>query len=260
MSEHARSAHGGRLPDFIIAGAPRAGTSWLYEVLDRHPQIYMARPRRPEPKFFLVEEEYARGLEYYSDTWFAGADEKTAGEKSTNYLESCEAAQRIAACLPRVKLIFILREPAERALSNYRWSRQNGLESLTFAQALRLEPEREAGYNGRERLSRPYSYYSRGLYADLLKPYLDLFPLDQLLFLRYEDMISEPGAHVTRTHQFLGIEPRPQDGATMAAVNSSEGAGEGEVDVANLRERYRASNRRLAALLDGRFAVWEGSV
>jgi len=61
-------------PTFLIAGAPRSGTTWLYHLLDRHPEVYMAKPVRPEPKFFLVDELYERGLQHYIDTWFAGSD------------------------------------------------------------------------------------------------------------------------------------------------------------------------------------------
>src|SRR5206468_2663893 len=96
-----------RLPDFIIGGAPRSGTTWLYHLLDRHPDIYMAKPVKPEPKFFLVDQLYERGLEYYATTWFAAAgDARLAGEKSTDYLESSAAADRIARDLPRVNLVF----------------------------------------------------------------------------------------------------------------------------------------------------------
>jgi len=131
-------------PTFIIAGAPRAGTTWLYELLDRHPDIYMAQPVRPEPKFFLVDEVYARGIQHYFDTWFQGADAyAAAGEKSTNYLESATAAERIHRDLPAIKLIFILREPAHRAYSNWLWSRMNGMEPEEFETALAMEDERE---------------------------------------------------------------------------------------------------------------------
>jgi len=83
-------------PTFIIAGAPRSGTTWLYELLDRHPDVFMAKPARPEPKFFLVDELYGRGIQHYFDTWFAGAEAyPAAGEKSTNYLESPAAARRM---------------------------------------------------------------------------------------------------------------------------------------------------------------------
>ena len=59
-----------RLPDFIIGGAPRSGTSWLYQVLDMHPEIHMAKPIKPEPKFFLIDKLYEKGIEYYAKTWF----------------------------------------------------------------------------------------------------------------------------------------------------------------------------------------------
>src|SRR5208283_527610 len=89
-----------RLPDFIIAGAPRSGTTWLYVLARRHPQLAMAEPMVPEPKFFLVDELWRRGLAYYSANWFdplpAG---RVLGEKSTNYLESAEAAERIYRAL-----------------------------------------------------------------------------------------------------------------------------------------------------------------
>jgi hypothetical protein len=133
-----------KLPDFIIGGAPRSGTTWLYRVLDLHPQIYLAKPLQPEPKFFLVADLYRRGIQYYQETWFAEAPpEKMAGEKSTNYLESATTAMRIQEHLPWVKLIFILREPVERAFSNYLWSKTNKMENEDFETALALEQERE---------------------------------------------------------------------------------------------------------------------
>ncbi len=111
-----------RLPEFIIGGAPRSGTTWLYELLDRHPDVHMAKPVKPEPKFFLRDDEYGKGLEYYANRWFADVEDgKIAGEKSTDYLESPSAAARIARDLPHVKLIFVLREPVARAYSNYLW-------------------------------------------------------------------------------------------------------------------------------------------
>ena len=135
----------------------------------------MAKPLAPEPKFFLVDDEYAKGLQYYSEKWFAGAASQLAGEKSTDYLESAAAAARIARDLPQVKLIFILREPCPRAYSNYLWSKMNGLETEDFATALRLEEQRERELPERLKFTRPFSYFSRGLYADLLAPYFSRF-------------------------------------------------------------------------------------
>src|SRR5438874_9396950 len=149
-----------RLPDFIIGGAPRSGTTWLYHLLDRHPDVYMAAPVTPEPKFFLVDRLYEKGLAYYASQWFAGAgNSRLAGEKSTDYLESGAAAKRIARDLPRVKLVFILREPVDRAYSNYLWTRMNGLETEDFQTALRLESERERTLPEKWKFARPFSYF-----------------------------------------------------------------------------------------------------
>src|SRR5258705_5618890 len=154
----------GRGPTFIIAGAPRSGRTWLYELLDRHPDVYLAKPVRPEPKFFLVDELYARGVRHYLDTWFQGSERyRAAGEKSTNYLESATAARRIHAAFPHVRLVFILREPARRAYSNWAWSRMNGLETEDFETALAREHARERDLDPRLRYARPYAYFSRGL-------------------------------------------------------------------------------------------------
>jgi hypothetical protein len=248
-----------RLPDFIIGGAPRSGTTWLHTLLDRHPDVYMAKPIKPEPKFFLRDELYAKGLPYYSDTWFAGADASTiAGEKSTDYLESAPASARIARDLPRVKLIFVLREPVARAYSNYLWTKMNGLETEDFVTALRLEAQREHELPERLKFTRPYSYFSRGLYADLLEPYLDRFRDSQLLITRFEDIVERPAALAEAVHRFLGVTPRAGDAEGLGVINPSEGDATGLEDSVrrDLAARYVEPNRRLAALLGPSFRMW----
>jgi hypothetical protein len=249
-----------RLPDFIIGGAPRSGTTWLYELLDRHPGVYMARPLKPEPKFFLVDQVYEKGLKFYADTWFAAAGPgSVAGEKSTDYLESAAAAERIARDLPRVKLVFILREPVERAYSNYLWSRMNGLETEDFATALRLEADREKDLPERLRFARPFSYFSRGLYADLLAPYLQRFSREQILILQFEDICVRPRALAERLHRFLGVPPRPEHADGMGVINPSEKNGLTlEDDVRrDLAARYVEPNRRLAAIVGSDLELWQ---
>jgi hypothetical protein len=248
-----------RLPDFIIGGAPRSGTTWLYALLDRHPAVHMAKPVTPEPKFFLVDDLYAKGLDHYARTWFEGVDDTLlAGEKSTDYLESAAAADRIARDLPRVKLIFILREPVDRAYSNYLWTKMNGLEHEPFATALALEAQRERELPARLRFARPYSYFSRGLYADLLKPYVDRFERGQLLVVRFEDIVDRPEWLAARVHQFLDIDERPDDALHLGVINPStkDDAPLGEHVRLELRSRYEEPNRRLAALLGPAFDVW----
>ena len=245
-------------PTFLIAGAPRSGTTWLYHLLDRHPEIYMAKPVRPEPKFFLVDELYERGLPHYVDTWFSGADAfAAAGEKSTNYLESPVAAQRIHQHLPDVKLVFILREPAQRAYSNWAWSRMNRMETEDFETALAKEEERERSLPPHLRYARPHAYFSRGLYAAMLRPYFDLFPREQMLCLKFEDIILEPGELTSRLHRFSGVTPRPDDTLGLDVVNPSE-AGDAMSDEVRqrLRHRYAAPARELVELLGPEFEDW----
>jgi hypothetical protein len=247
-----------RLPDFIIGGAPRSGTTWLYCLLDRHPAVYMAKPVTPEPKFFLVDRLYDRGLAFYSETWFAAAAPgRLAGEKSTDYLESARAAERIARDLPDVKLVFILREPVDRAYSNYLWTRMNGLETEDFQTALRLEDQRERELPDRWKFVRPFSYFSRGLYADLLAPYFERFPREQMLVVRFEDIVSKPAALAERLQRFLGLAARPGDSEDLGVINPSEkdttGLATGIRD--ELRARYAEPNRRLVAMLGSDFEM-----
>jgi hypothetical protein len=249
-----------RLPDFLIAGAPRSGTTWLYHLLDRHPEVYMARPVVPEPKFFLVDELYQRGLDDYSATWFADVPPgRKAGEKSTNYLECPVAAERIHHDLPDVRVVFILRNPVDRAYSNYLWTRKNRLETEDFGTALRLEESREASLSPALRYARPYAYFSRGLYADLLRPYLERFA-DRVLCLRFEDVSQAPGEVAERLHRFLGVTPRPQDAVGLGAVNESDPHAE-PMPPAVRREltvRYDEPNRRLQAVLRLDAPLWPG--
>jgi hypothetical protein len=247
-----------RLPDFLIAGAPRSGTTWLYHLLERHTEVYMARPVVPEPKFFLVDELYERGLDWYSNTWFADAPpDRKAGEKSTNYLESAFAAERIHRDLPDVRLVFILRNPVDRAYSNYQWTKRNGLETEDFATALRLEASRESSVPRELRYARPHAYFSRGVYADLLRPYLERFG-ESVLCLRFEDVLRAPTGVAARLHRFLGIAPRPEDARDLGVVNESDPHAEPMAPAVRreLQARYEEPNRRLQALLRLDAPLW----
>jgi hypothetical protein len=247
-----------RLPDFIIGGAPRCGTTWLATSLERHPDIWLAKPFRPEPKFFLVDDLYAQGLDCYASRWFADAPaDAVVGEKSTNYLESPTAARRIAHDLPNVRLIFVLRDPTRRAISNYQWSVMNGMETEDFATALELEEKRGAELPRPLEYARPHAYFSRGRYADMLRPFYDGLPAEQLLVLRFEDLVAEPGLTAARVHTFLGVEPRPDLAGQPEGVNASVPAGGVDAAaVARLRAAYQPSNRDLSALLGPSFALW----
>lgn len=247
-------------PRFIVGGSPRSGTTWLYQALDRHPRIHMAKPVTPEPKFFLVDELYAKGFDWYLSTWFADVPPGAiAGEKTTNYLESAEAARRIRRHLPQVRLVFLLREPVDRAFNNWLWSRTNKVEDRDFETALDQEAECEASLPPRLRYARPHALFSRGLYARQLAVWYELFPREQILCLKFESLCSESGGpELARLHRFLGVEERPEDALGLGVINRAEG----ELDQAipprirlRLEAAYAEPNRELAELLPD-FPVW----
>ena len=157
-----------------------------------------------------------------------------------------------------MKLVFILREPVDRAYSNYLWTRMNGLETEDFQTALRLEDQRERELPERLKFARPFSYFSRGLYADLLTPYVECFPRDQIAILRFEDILATPTAVAERLHRFLGVPARPDDAHDLGVINPSERSTTGMAATIRdeLRELYAEPNQRLAKMLP-EFEMWE---
>lgn len=223
----------------------------------------MAHPANPEPKFFLVDSLYERGLEYYSTTWFEPLPPKAVyGEKSTNYLENPNVAERILRDLPDVKLVFLLRDPVQRAYSNFLWSTQNGMEAEpSFMRALELETERERNYSSDRRYSRPHSYFSRGLYAEHLQRFFDRFPRDRILVLKTEDATRDAREMAARFHRFLGVEVLPQTAEELGVVNAVIDC-EPRIPAdarASLEDRYREANRSLQQLLGDDFRLWDYS-
>jgi len=249
-----------RLPDFIIGGAPRSATTWLYRLADRHPEIAMAKPLQPEPKFFLIDDLFARGLPYYAATWFDSlARDRLLGEKSTNYLESPQAAERICRSLPAVRLIFLLRNPVDRAYSNYLWSRRNGFETETFERALTLEEQRDREFPSELGYARPFAYFSRGLYAKQLERFFRLFPRERILVLRTEDVARRPDWVAVHFQRFLGVALQPGLASGLGIVNAAVPEGAPPLSSrlrAALQDRYRGPNRQLRVLLGRDFPIW----
>ena len=125
------------LPDFICIGVQRAGTTWLYECLKEHPEVFV--PETKELHFF--NDNYEKGIEFYSQ-YFEEADSvnQVIGELTPNYYHDIQALQRISQKLPNVKVILILREPIARAYSHYQLSLTNQCKNMTFDEALAKVP------------------------------------------------------------------------------------------------------------------------
>ncbi len=176
---------------FFIAGAQRSGTSYCYALLAEHPEIEMAKPLRPEPKFFHTDALFERGLDYYTSNFFENKHSAwLRGEKSTSYIESEKAAKRIACCFPKAKILFVLRDPIERAISNYWFTVNSGLETLSISEAFLHEEERWANYDPERFSVSPYAYLRRGRYIDFISTYERYFPWVNIKIILYEQLVG----------------------------------------------------------------------
>ena len=179
-----------------------------------------------------------------------------AGEKSANYLENAHVPARIQKHLPDVRLIFVLRDPVERAFSNYLFSCMNGFETEDFKTAIRLEGQRKRSLPENLRYTQPFAYFSRGLYAKHLVPFLEKFPQDNILCLKFEDILSAPELVAESVHGFLGLTVRVEDAVGLGVINEAHGRDTRVFppDVRDrLREAYEQSNRDLIKLLGQTF-------
>ncbi len=186
-----------RLPSFVIIGAMKSGTTSLGAYLTAHPDAFCAL----EPHFF--DSNFEQGLDWYRNWFLKAADARAVGEKSPSYMYHPHAVERLVSTLPGARLVAILRHPVERAYSHYWHERRLGHEKLSFADAIRAEPDRlRASPPG---LSR-YAYVDRGLYLEQLERVTALVPRDRLLVLLFDDLERAPADTFGALCAFLGIE------------------------------------------------------
>jgi hypothetical protein len=242
----------------LVIGAQRCGTTHLYELLDAHPDIAMARPRRPEPKVFLSDELAARGPEWYRATYFAHAGaESLLGEKSTSYIEDREAPARAARMLGGAEIVLQLRDPVARAISNWRFSTANGVEDRPLVQALEENLKGPRSWDPTRTSVSPYAYLERGRYVDYLEPWFASFPTSvHVIFLEDESGQRVP---VAGLYQSLGVDSGFRPPSEDIRVNESTGTTPeiGQELVDQLREYYRDSDERLARRI-GHAVPWLG--
>lgn len=208
------------MPNFLVVGAARSGTTSLYTYLKQHPQVYMTAIK--EPEFFSYEgleldfngpkgkEETNRGIRRYTPADIEGycalfrevSNEKAIGEASPMYLYSAQAPGRIRHHIPAAKLLVILRNPVERAYSTFSLLTLQGREPIKeFSQALEAEEARI-----RNKWTWMYHYKNVGFYYAQLKRYLDVFERDQIRVYLYEDLKADPSRLVQNVFRFLEVE------------------------------------------------------
>ena len=196
-----------RLPDFLGVGTQKGGTTYLYELLKRHPQVFLAEPK--EQHFFSLH--WQRGADWYRSQFASEQESQICGEITPYYLFHPEAPARIQSLLPNVKLIVLLRDPVERALSQYFHSRRLGLDHLDLEEAFAAEADRlknsvEALKQGLPHIShQQHSYLSRSRYEEQLKRYGLHIASNQILLLKSEDLFLETELIWGKIMEFLGL-------------------------------------------------------
>ncbi len=241
----------------LLVGAQRCGTTYLGAVLDAHPQITPARPSRPEPKVFCDADLSARGHEWYDATWFAHAgDERLLLDKSTSYLEDPGAPGRAAEVLGDPHVVVVLRDPVQRAVSNWRFSTDHGLETHDLEDALRADLDGGAGrpWDPATSSVSPFAYVRRGRYVDHLAPWTVTFPDTHVVFL--EELLSDPSV-LTDLVASLGVDPdlTPEPASRPVNESSTDRPVLSEGLQGTLEEYFATSNAALADHL-GRTLPW----
>lgn len=197
-----------RLPNFFILGATKAGTTSLYEYLSKHPKIYLSQVK--EPQFFCHDLLFNKGLDYYCDSFFSQSEGyPLRGEATPHYIYYEKAARRIHENLRcnDLKFIVILRDPVQRAYSLYLNMLHEGVETLSFADALAAEAERTRDKSLEDCCAISYQYVESGLYAKQIRRYLKYFKREQFLFIFFDDLKNDPINVLRNACLFLGVEP-----------------------------------------------------
>ena len=186
-----------RLPNFLYVGPDKAGSSWLHEMLLKHPDVYLT----PAKDLYFFDRYYDRGLAWYAAQFRDARSEEVVGEVCQDYLFHPEAASRIHATLGPVKVMVTLRDPVERAWSSYLYARKHGIWPETFGEALRTRPE----------------LLEHGRYATGLDRFLRLFPREMVHVALFDDLTVDPQAFLDAVTDFLDVDPLPLESKDLAA-------------------------------------------
>lgn len=255
------------LPDFLVIGGKRCGTTFLYNNLVKHPNLHP--PFLKEIHFF--DRFYHKGLKWYRSHFPSMVEKEDytkkgfiykTGEGSTSYIYYDAVPQRIKQTLPDVKIIALLRNPIDRAFSHYQDEVKREWETLPFEKALEAEegrlanpsPEMVGGSNELERHRFHFSYKDRGLYARQLKAWSEVFPIKDMHIIRSEDLFKNTSVEFEKVVRFLGFPDWMPQG--FKASDRGEEKAMDPNTRKQLAEYFRPHNEELAKLL-GRDLGWD---
>ena len=261
------------LPDFLIIGAQRAGTTSLFRYLAAHPNV--VPPSLNKGIHYFDTQNFGRGPDWYrshfpTDAYRAWTRRRTGGdvltgEGSPYYVFHPLGPERIAGVLPEAKLILMLRDPASRAYSQYQHEIARGFETLPFEEALEREEERLAGEEERMLSDHTYesfglmhhSYVARGRYAEQIRRWWAWFSADRLLVIDSKRFFADPDAGFQAVLEFLELPPHSLPAYRQLNAHSYGRMSDRASTI--LRSRFAEPNRDLVALLGREFSWTSGS-
>jgi hypothetical protein len=201
-----------RRPDFFIVGAPKSGTTALYEYLRQHPEVFMSDPK--EPNYFGADLERRRSpridLDEYLSCFAAAGDAKRVGEASVRYLQSRTSAQEIAAFAPGGQAIIMLRDPVEMMHAMHGELVYIGAEDIAdFGEALAAEEDRRAGRRIPPGANKPAAllYRESARYAEQVERYFSALGRERVLVVIYDDFRDDTAGSYRRVLDFLEVDP-----------------------------------------------------
>lgn len=258
-------------PSAFLLGGSKCGTSSLYTYLEQHPRICMSKPK--EPMYF--EAEFDRGKAYYFNRYFSHwKGEEIVVDARVGHLYLPYVPQRLFEYNPEARLMVVLRNPTERAISSWWHWYSRGLESLPLSDAIAVDLERiDSGYKLEtkeeqelfERTSRESrkgmfrTYVDAGHFHDQLCRYLEFFPSTQLHVVLFDDLASDPRTVVSKTLDFLGAESDLADRFLYPVVNRSDPEVANHLDPATISllvEHYRPHNKKLEEFVGRSLEGW----
>ena len=252
------------LPDFLILGAQKAGTTTVYDNLVRHPAVAPCDIK--EVHFF--DRNWNRGQNWYRGHFpmereraraRAAGQARLTGEGSPYYLFHPHVPGRVKALCPHARLIVVLRNPVERAYSHYQHEKRKGREPLDFEAAIAAEADRLLSETARLQSDpsyqsfahQHYSYQARGHYAEQLEAWFYLFPREQFIILESSDLNHRFSETFARLYQFLGLPAHDLPQPRRSNVGSYEKMSDAARD--HLTAYFRPHNQRLEDLLQRKF-------
>lgn len=253
-------------PDFVVIGAQKSGTTSMYAYLVQHPQIHECYKK----ELHYFDTYIHRGNLFYRSFFPLKSKVKAGdicGEASTGYLLHPKVPQRIKAFNPNAKVIALLRDPVDRAISSYHHQIRKGTETHSMQEAFAIEEERlkehwqkvlnEKGEDVKKssKQVRQFSYKKRGMYLEQLKPYFEAFPRENIYIEYSENFFREPERILKEIFRFLGLDDSfvPAD---LAPKNVKAYADADQAIIDELKELYSVPNKELESFL-GRKTPWD---